>query len=274
MNCACSTPSMSQPVRHDSGQPYRIALLNPNTSRASTALMMVSALSVRPHNVLIEGRNVCSGQAFIASPAALAEAALAVDACGPALADEGFDAIIVAGFGDPGVANLRRRLAIPVIGLGEAGIAAAAQGGLRYAIVTVTPDLHDSLLASAHAAAPLAQLAGIRYTDGQLGAVMHNPLSLEAALLMACQAAIQQDGAQAIVIGGGPLAQAAQSITSQLNIRIVDPVCAAVRQACLLGGISIPGFTHLKGTCHETHFFYPNAGLRCCGAGTCVEPVA
>ena len=240
MNCTCPTSSMPQPVGRNCSKPYRIALLNPNTSRASTALMMVSALSVRPPNVLIEGRNVCSGQAFIASPTALTEAALTVDACGPALADEGFDAIIVAGFGDPGVAKLRKRLGIPVVGLGEAGIAAAAHGGLRYAIVTVTPDLHDSLLASAHAAAPPAQLAGIRYTDGQPGAVMHDPLSLEAALLLACRAAIDQDGAQAIVIGGGPLAQAAQSIASQLHIRIVDPVCAAVRQACLLGGISNP----------------------------------
>jgi allantoin racemase len=230
MNCAS----------HPAEPRYRIALLNPNTSPDSTRLMMASALSAQPPDVLIEGRNVCSGQAFIANPGALAEAAQAVEACGPALAAEGFDAIIVAGFGDPGVTRLRQRLAIPVIGLGEAGIAAAAQGGLRYAIVTVTPELHDSLLASAAASAPLAQFAGIRYTQGHLDAVMHNPHSLEAALLRACQAAIREDGAQAIVIGGGPLAQAAQNIASQLNIRIVDPVCAAVRQACLLGGISTP----------------------------------
>ena len=219
---------------------YRIALLNPNTNRLSTKLMMDSALQAMPAGVCIEGRTVSTGQDFIADPSALEVAARAVEACGPGLAGEGFDAIIVAGFGDPGVAALRERLSIPVTGLGEAGIAQAARGGLRYAIVTVTPDLHDSLLAAAHAAAPAAQLAGIRYTQGPLGRVMHSPDSLAHALLQACQDAMALDGAQSIVIGGGPLAQAARDIAAQLHIRVVDPVSAAVLLACARGG-ALPG---------------------------------
>ena len=217
---------------------YRIALLNPNTNTQSTALMMESALEAMPAGVSIEGRTVGSGQPFIAEPVALEAAARAVEACGPALAAEGFDAIIVAGFGDPGVAALRKQLRIPVTGLGEAGIALAARDGLRYAIVTVTPDLHDSLLAAAHAAAPAAQFAGVRYTQGAIGQVMHSPDSLELALLQACRDAIALDGAQSIVIGGGPLAQAARDIATQLNIRVVDPVSAAVSLACARGGLT------------------------------------
>lgn len=226
---------------------YRIALLNPNTNRQSTTLMMDSALQAMPAGVSIEGRTVSSGQAFIADPSALEAAAQAVEACGPGLAAEGFDAIIVAGFGDPGVAALRKRLSIPVTGLGEAGIAQAARGGLRYAIVTVTPDLHDSLLAAAYAAAPAAQLAGIRYTQGALDRVMHSPDSLAHALLQACQDAVALDGAQSIVIGGGPLAQAARDIAAKLHIRVVDPVSAAVLLACARGGA-------LLGACENEPF--------------------
>ena len=163
-------------------RPYRIALLNPNTNTQSTALMMASARAALPAGVTIVGHTVPTGEAFIASPAALDHAAQAVEAYGLQLAKGGFDAVIVAGFGDPGVAALRQRLTIPVIGLGEAGIAEAAHGGLRYAIVTVTPALHDSLLAAALAIAPAAQLAGIRYTEGPLGQVMHSASSLQAAL--------------------------------------------------------------------------------------------
>jgi Asp/Glu/hydantoin racemase len=219
-------------------QPYRIALLNPNTSTQSTDLMMASALSALPAGARIEGRNVHSGPAFITEPAALAEAADAVDACADGLVAEGFDAIIIAGFGDPGLGALRRRLGLPITGLGEAGIAEAARDGLPYAIVTVTPDLHASLLAAAHAAAPPAQLVAIRYTQGPLASVMHSADSLEGALLRACQDAITTDGAQSIVIGGGPLAQAAREIAAQLHIRVVDPVCAAVRLACARGGLA------------------------------------
>jgi Asp/Glu/hydantoin racemase len=216
---------------------YRIALLNPNTSTPSTALMMASARAALPAGVTLVGHTVSSGEALIANPAALDVAARAVEAYGPQLAKAGFDAVIVAGFGDPGVGALRQHLGVPVIGLGEAGITEAARGGLRYAIVTVTPDLHDSLMACALAAAPAAQFAGIRYTKGPLGQVMHSPSSLQAALLQACRDAMALDGAQSIVIGGGPLAQAAQAIAAQLSIRVVDPVSAAVRLVCARAGL-------------------------------------
>jgi Asp/Glu/hydantoin racemase len=219
-------------------RPYRIALLNPNTNSQSTSLMMESALEALPAGVSIEGRTVASGEAFIADAPALEAAARAVEACGVSLAAEGFDAIIVAGFGDPGVEALRRQLRIPVTGLGEAGIAQAARDGLRYAIVTVTPELHETLLAAAHAAAPASQFAGVRYTQGAIGQVMNSPVSLELALLKACQEAIALDGAQSIVIGGGPLAQAARDIATQLHIRVVDPVSAAVALACARGGLT------------------------------------
>lgn len=218
-------------------RPYRIALLNPNTSQRSTELMMLSALRVAPAGVHIEGRTVSSGQDFIADDAALQVAASAVLASAPALAAEGFDAIIVAGFGDPGLPELRRRLVVPVTGLGEAGIAEAAGGGLRYAIVTVTPALHDSLVAAAHAVAPPEQFVGVRYTRGDMAALMACPEQLQQALLQCCREAVDQDGVRSIVIGGGPLAHAAQDIAVQLQLRVVDPVCAAVRLACARAGL-------------------------------------
>ena len=238
MNCATATPPASG-ERHvrAPGQVYRIALLNPNTSTVSTDLMLASARSVLPAGASIEGRNVRTGRAFISDPAALDEAAQAVQACADDLVAEGFDAIIIAGFGDPGLGALRQRLTLPVTGLGEAGIAEAAHDGLPYAIVTVTPELHDSLLAAAHAAAPPGQLVAIRYTRGSLASVMQDADSLEGALLRACQDAITTDGARSIVIGGGPLAQAAREIATRLHVRVVDPVRAAVSLACRRGGV-------------------------------------
>ena len=219
-------------------RPYRIALLNPNTSERSTERMLLSACSAAPAGVHMEGRTMLSGQDLIADNAALQQATQAVLEHAPVLVAEGFDALIVAGFGDPGVTELRQRLALPVTGLGEAGIAEAAAGGLRYAIVTVTPGLHDSLVAAAHAAAPPGQFAGVRYTRGDPDELMRDPDQLQRALLQACRDAVEQDGAQAIVIGGGPLAHAAQDIAAQLRLRVVDPVSAAVRLACVRAGWS------------------------------------
>lgn len=224
---------MTRPAR-----PYRIALLNPNTSTRSTELMLASAVAAAPAGVQIEGRNVASGAELIVDEAALQQAALAVQAMAPSLAAEGFDAIIVAGFGDPGVDALRQSQALPVTGIGEAGITEAARGGLRYAIVTVTPELHDSLVAAAHASAPAEQFTGVRYTQGDRQAVMRSPLGLQQALLDACRVAVEADGAQSIVIGGGPLGHAAQTLSAALQLRVVDPVRAAVQLACARAGLA------------------------------------
>lgn len=207
----------------------RIALINPNTSTQATELMLVSARQALPAGFSVEGRTAPCGQPMITHQAALDEAAHVMTDYGAQVAAEGFDALIISGFGDPGLATLRQRVSLPVHGIAEAGIAEAARGGRRYSIVTVTPDLHDSLLLAAKAHGLQGTLASIRFTQAPLDAVMSTPQALEAALFEACQDAMHHDGAQAIVIGGGPLAKAARDIANRLHIPVIDPVSAAIR---------------------------------------------
>jgi Asp/Glu/hydantoin racemase len=210
----------------------RIALVNPNTSAASTERMLASARAVLPDDARLQGHTAQSGQEFIADAKALAAAAQMMASFGPAIvAAGGVDAMIVSGFGDPGLLAIRRQVPISVTGLAEASLAEAARGGRRFSIVTVTPALHDSLMEAAHAHGAQGQLASIRYTEGALADVMLTPDSLERALLQSCLQAIADDGAQVIVIGGGPLAQAAGRLAVQVGIPVIDPVAAAVRLA-------------------------------------------
>jgi allantoin racemase len=139
------------------------------------------------------------------------------------------NALIISGFGDPGLDVVRKSVAMPVTGLAEAGITEAAQGGRRYSIVTVTPKLLNCLSLSAQIHGKAGKLASIRFTAGALGEVMFTPEKLEEALLQACQIAITQDAAQAIVIGGGPLAAAAAALSKKLHVPVIDPVAAAIR---------------------------------------------
>jgi len=209
----------------------RIALINPNTSTEATELMLASAVRALPAGFSVQGRTAPRGQPMITHQVALDEAAQVVADYGVQVAAEGFDALIISGFGDPGLAALRRSVSLPVYGIAEAGIAEAAQGGRRYSIVTVTPDLHASLLIAAKTHGQKGTLASIRFTQAPLDAVMSTPQALEAALFEACQDAMKHDGAQAIVIGGGPLAKAARDIADRLHIPVIDPVSAAIRLA-------------------------------------------
>ncbi len=70
---------------------------------------------------------------------------------------------------------------------------------------------------------------GVRLTPGDPRVLMAEPNALRHALLLACGQAVQLDGAQAIVIGGGRLAVAARAIAHRVAVPLVEPVPAAVR---------------------------------------------
>jgi Asp/Glu/hydantoin racemase len=60
---------------------------------------------------------------------------------------------------------------------------------------------------------------------------MADPAAVTEALALACEAAIRIDGAQALVIGGGPLALAARALRPRFVVPIIEPIPAAVRLA-------------------------------------------
>ena len=60
---------------------------------------------------------------------------------------------------------------------------------------------------------------------------MADHATLVEALAEACAEAIETMGAEALVIGGGPLGQAAQSLNLRFSVPVIAPIPAAVRLA-------------------------------------------
>ncbi len=208
----------------------RLLVVNPNTDRATTAAMRRIAAEAAPAGVVVEGLTVVRGAALITDPAALALAAEAVVEAEDAIRARAPDAVIVAAFGDPGRARLAERLALPVVGIGEAGMRAGAAGGRRFAVVTTTPDLVGSITAMAEELGLAGQFAGVALTEGDAAAVTRDATLLPRALEQAGRRAIADWGVSALVIGGGPLAEAARGL-ALAGVAIVEPVPAAVAAA-------------------------------------------
>jgi Asp/Glu/hydantoin racemase len=204
----------------------RLILVNPNTNAATTAAMTAIAAEAAGAAATVEGLTAPFGVPLITQPAALSVAADAVAALAPALS--GADAVIVAAFGDPGLMRLRAALPVPVTGIAEAGMAEAAAGGRRFAVVTTTPALVDSIAATA-AGYGHTGFAGTWLTPGEPAALMAEPAALRDALHGACLAAVAEGGAEALVIGGGPLAVAARALPDAVPVPLIEPVPAAVR---------------------------------------------
>lgn len=207
---------------------FRIVLLNPNTDRDVTRAMVDVALADAPPGISIEGWTVSSGDALITNEAALKRAEPIVLTEGRAAASKGFDGVVVAGFGDPGLVALRNAIDVPTVGIAEAGMAEAARIGGRFSVVTTTPDLLDAIRRTAADYGLADRLASVRCTPGDPAVVMADPPRLAAALVGLSRDVVAEDGAGAILVGGGPLARAALAIAQQLPVPVVEPVRSAV----------------------------------------------
>jgi allantoin racemase len=214
----------------------RLVLINPNTTASTTETMRAIAAEAAPAGVQVEGLTAPRGAPLITDPVMLALAAEAVlDLVAPIRADPPAG-VILSAFGDPGLAALRDRLPCPVTGIAEAAMAEAARGGRRFAVATTTPDLVYSITATARAYGHGALFAGVALTAGDLRVVMADRTRLVEALGAACRDCVERLGAEAVVIGGGPLAEAAKALQGRIPVPLIAPIPAAVRLALARAG--------------------------------------
>ena len=115
----------------------RLLLINPNISGSVSQLILDEALRSAPEGAAIEILTAPFGVAYIETRF---EALIGAYAAAQLAAEhhERFDAVVVAAFGDPGLAALREVLPIPVTGLTEAALASAAQLGRRFSVIAIS----------------------------------------------------------------------------------------------------------------------------------------
>lgn len=224
----------------DEVRAMHLLLVNPNMTRSMTDRMHEIARAVAPDTARITALTASSGFPYIASKA---EAQIAGALVYEMIAEhaDGADAAIIAAFGDPGLAGARELFDFPVIGMAEASLMTAAMLGPRFSIVTFSPVMRRWYEDSVRDAGLMGRFAGIRTPDahrsdlGDLGSDMRDQL------LELCNAAVEEDGADVVILGGAPLAGVAAEIEASVNALVVDPISAATAQAVALLGITGAG---------------------------------
>lgn len=205
----------------------RILLINPNSNEATTAMMIAIARSVVADGFDIAGATATRAPSMIVTPDALDAAAAEVEeialACGGAC-----DGIIVAAFGDPGLVGIKARLTLPAVGIGESAMLEAAEDGRRFGVATTTPLLGAKIDALAGALGLRSLYTGTRFAAGDPQELIYDPVRLRAALAAAAEACIAQDGAEAVIIGGGPLGEAARDLQAMFTVPVIAPIPSAV----------------------------------------------
>lgn len=208
-----------------------ILLINPNSSSATTAMMVKIAASEAPAGYRVTGTTAAGGPAMIVNEDELNTAAAEVLKAWRAAGGR-WDGVIISAFGDPGIERVRRDAGVPVVGIAEASMLAASEGRRRFGIATVTPELVSPINARADALGLRSFYTGIRLTQGDPRELSADPHALEEALARAVQRCIEDDGAEAVIVGGGPLGQAALALASRFDVPVIAPISAAMRLLC------------------------------------------
>nr|WP_286202930.1 aspartate/glutamate racemase family protein [Rhizobium lusitanum] len=190
-------------------------------------MMTDIARSVLPPDVTIEGMTATSGVPMILDDRQLAASTAGVVELGLAAA-RFCDGIIVSAFGDPGIEQLRELIDVPVVGICEASMLEASARRRRFGIATVTPDLVASFARKAEGLGLGQLFTGTRLTEGDPQKLAANPERLQAELAFAVEQAFDLDGAEAVIIGGGPLGQAAVELGRRFSRPVIAPITAAV----------------------------------------------
>ncbi|MEU3605428.1 aspartate/glutamate racemase family protein [Streptomyces sp. NPDC035033] len=208
-----------------------VALLNPNTDGATTAMMAaIARRTLRPEDGYeVRGVTVAAGPPMLVDEEALrASVRHVLDAADRLLAGpDRVAAFVVSAFGDPGVEELRARTAVPVVGIAEAALREAGADGRRFGIVTTTPGLAAAVDARVARLGWSAQYTGTRLTPGDPRRLAATPGEMTERLAAAVDRCVEDDGAEAVVIGGGPLGEAAEALRHRSPVPVVGPIPAA-----------------------------------------------
>ncbi|WP_199085079.1 aspartate/glutamate racemase family protein [Bosea sp. ASV33] len=203
-----------------------ILLINPNSSQATSAMMQAIAQRAAGDGLPVAVATARRSPAMIVTEEDLLAAAAEVVEIGRGHAAD-CAGIVVSAFGDPGLDELRERVDIPVTGICEASMQVAAQYGRPFAVATTTPLLADAIAARAAALGFAHQLTGIRCTAGDPLALSVDKASLTAALGKMVEACIA-DGAESVIIGGGPLGEAAGALQAHYATPVISPIPCAI----------------------------------------------
>ena len=206
----------------------RLLLVNPNSNIKTTDMMQEIAQNAAPSHFHIDAMTAPRGALMITNSETLEASARILEELVEPIAHANYDGVIISAFGDPGLAYFKQHLQCPVVGIGEASLHQANQMG-SFAIVTTTEGLRPSIFSMVQKTNTNLNFRGLYITEGDPVALMSSPETLKSQIERACHHAVSETHCQSLIIGGGPLALAARSLSGKFKARLIEPIPAAIQ---------------------------------------------
>jgi allantoin racemase len=148
--------------------------------------------------------------------------------------EEGYDAVVMDTVSDSGLWALRSRLSIPVVGPGLVGYAVAMMLGKRFSIVTMWDrwtHLYEKNLALYDLKQKCASVRAVNIPPDVEALFTGKEEEMFARLTEEGRKAIEEDGADVILLGSTTMHQAGDYMAAHLPVPVVNPGPVAIKMA-------------------------------------------
>lgn len=154
---------------------------------------------------------------------------------------EGWDAVILGCFGDPGLDAFREVISIPVIGPGEASALLAASLGHRFSVITITDSVVPAIERQVRNIGVADKLAGVRAVNIPVLELHHDRERTIAAVAAEGRAALLQDRADTLILGCMSMGflEVAEAVSAELGVPVLNPARVALRFAEAIVGAGL-----------------------------------
>jgi Asp/Glu/hydantoin racemase len=205
----------------------RVLILNPNTTREVTGILLSAAQTVARAGLELIPMTATRGVPYIATRAeAQIGGAVALEML--AECHDSIDAAVIAAFGDPGIFGARELFDIPIVGMAESAMLAACALGKTFTLVTFTRALAPWYRECVEMHGLIGRCASIRALDERIASIAEVQNEKETLLVDLANSAVSEDEADVIILAGAPLAGLSEKVRDRVPVPIVDPISAAV----------------------------------------------
>lgn len=207
----------------------KIMVINPNTSTEMTDHIRESLASIK--RSATELTVTCPQKGPIAIESAYDETLSAFHSMELVRQanNEGYDAVIVACFADPGLVAAKEISDILVVGIQEASLHVAATLGHRFTILTPSKKRIASKYNDVWRNKLPHNLASVRELGMTVTETEQQPELAQRRIMEVARAAVEEDGAEVIVLGCAGMVGYAEKAAQELSVIVIDPTSVALK---------------------------------------------
>jgi allantoin racemase len=205
-----------------------ILVLNPNTTASMTEAIGRQAERAAASGTRITALNPKWGPAAIETAADEEESTVAMLELLDEMPGDGYDAIVVACGGDPGIEQIRRKVGKPVLGIGQAAMLMGCIAGDKVGAIVTSVESKDTIRDLVERYGLLDRLSDTYATELSVLEIAQSPDHARAIIEDSVRQAIE-DGASAVNLTCAAMGELALPLTQEFGVPVIDGVQAAVK---------------------------------------------